>query len=130
MREEREVFSYRRVHQLDHRGSAAFAIGTRSRSPAGFVQEMETGAPHLHTVSCPALRWTLILFGWINVGLGTLGLFLPVMPTTVFVLLALWAFAKSSPRFHRWLWTHPRFGNTIRAWQTQGVIPIQLRIGG
>jgi len=65
----------------------------------------------------------LIAFGWLNVGLGMVGTVLPVMPTTVFLLIALWAFSKSSPRFHDWLYTHPRFGPVLRAWREERAIP-------
>jgi uncharacterized membrane protein YbaN (DUF454 family) len=68
-------------------------------------------------------RPLLIAFGWLNVGLGMVGAILPVMPTTVFMLMALWAFSKSSPRFHRWLYTHPRFGPVLQDWQQERAIP-------
>ncbi len=72
---------------------------------------------------CRAVRWGLIAFGGLNVGLGVVGMLLPVMPTTVFLLIALWAFSKSSLRFHRWLYEHPTLGRTLRAWHAHGVIP-------
>jgi uncharacterized protein len=68
-------------------------------------------------------RPALIAFGWLNVGLGMIGVVLPIMPTTVFMLIALWAFSKSSPQFHDWLYTHPRFGPVLQAWQLERAIP-------
>jgi uncharacterized membrane protein YbaN (DUF454 family) len=56
-------------------------------------------------------------------GLGTLGILLPGLPTTPFLVLAAWAFARSSRRFHAWLTTHPLFGPPIRRWQAHRVIP-------
>ena len=77
--------------------------------------------------NCTA-RWGLIAFGWLNVGLGMIGVVVPGMPTTVFLLIAVWAFSKSSIRFQRWLWEHPRFGPSIRAWHLHRVIPLQAKI--
>lgn len=57
------------------------------------------------------------------VGLGLVGVFLPLMPTTVFVLIAAWSFARSSPALHRWLREHPRFGESLRAWETHRGMP-------
>ena len=45
------------------------------------------------------------------------------MPTTVFVLVAAWAFARSSERWHRWLREHGRFGPTVRAWEAHRAMP-------
>jgi uncharacterized membrane protein YbaN (DUF454 family) len=76
----------------------------------------------------PGLRHGLIAFGWLNVGLGVIGAFLPVMPTTVFLLIALWAFSKSSPRFHAWLQGHPRLGPLIHDWHAHRVIPLRAKL--
>jgi uncharacterized membrane protein YbaN (DUF454 family) len=57
-----------------------------------------------------------------------LGMFLPVMPTTVFLLIALWAFSRSSRRFHHWLYTHPTLGRTLRDWHSHRVIPLGVKI--
>ncbi len=77
---------------------------------------------------CAPVRYGLIAFGWVNIGLGVVGMFLPVMPTTVFLLIALWAFSRSSQRFHHWLYTHPTLGRTLRDWHSHGVIPLRVKI--
>jgi uncharacterized membrane protein YbaN (DUF454 family) len=80
-----------------------------------------------------AMRYALLGLGWICVLLGILGVILPGMPGTVFLLIAVWAFFKSSNRLHRWLFDHPRWGRTIRAWHLHRAIPTTakaLAVGG
>lgn len=68
-------------------------------------------------------RRMYLLLGWLCVGLGLVGAVLPVMPTTVFLLIAAWAFSRSSPRWHNWLRDHPRFGSLIRGWEEHHAMP-------
>ena len=68
-------------------------------------------------------RQSYLLLGWTCVALGAIGLLLPVMPTTVFVLIAAWAFARSSPRLHLWLREHPHFGSSLRSWEDHRAMP-------
>ncbi len=86
----------------------------------------ENSLPHGDT--CPGVRHLLVAFGCLNVGLGIVGLLLPVMPTTIFLRIALWAFSRSSPRFHRWLWNHPRLGYHVRCWHRHRVIPMRAKV--
>ena len=58
--------------------------------------------------------------GWVAVGLGTAGVFIPGLPTTVFILIAFYCFSRSSPRFARWLTEHPRLGSTLRPFIANG----------
>jgi uncharacterized protein len=74
------------------------------------------------------MRWALMAFGIVNVSIGVVGMFLPGLPTTVFLLIALWAFSRSSLRFHAWLWNHPRLGPPIRDWHTYRVIPMKAKL--
>ena len=69
------------------------------------------------------MRTLFLLGGWACVSLGVLGIFLPVLPTTPFMILAAACFARSSPRFERWLLDHPRFGPTLREWRERGAVP-------
>ncbi|HHX8939933.1 TPA: DUF454 family protein [Yersinia enterocolitica] len=68
-------------------------------------------------------RWLLIALGWLAVILATLGVVLPLLPTTPFLLLAAWCFARSSPRFHHWLLYRSWFGSYIRTWQQHRALP-------
>ncbi|MBT7942589.1 MAG: YbaN family protein [Alphaproteobacteria bacterium] len=74
------------------------------------------------------LRWGLLAFGWLNVGLGMIGVLVPGMPTTVFLIIAVWAFSKSSARFQQWLWNHPKFGASLRLWHEHRVIPMKAKV--
>lgn len=59
----------------------------------------------------------------ISFSLGVIGLFLPLLPTTCFMLLAVWLASKGSPRFALWIRRHPRFGPPIQAWERERAIP-------
>lgn len=98
-------------------------IGT-SPCPVRAAAPVGPAVPYL----CAPVRYALVGFGCCNVALGVVGMFLPVMPTTVFLLIALWAFSKSSLRFHRWLYDHPRLGKPLREWHAEGVIPTRAKI--
>jgi uncharacterized protein len=63
------------------------------------------------------VRLCLFSFGILSVGLGTLGVFLPLLPTTPFLLLAAWCFLKSSERAHGWIYRQPLFGKALRDWE-------------
>lgn len=74
------------------------------------------------------LRIIYFTFGWLFFALGLLGAFLPVLPTTPFMLLALCMFAKSSQRFHHWLYHHRVFGPPLQTWQQHRVISCKAKI--
>ena len=76
----------------------------------------------------PARRFAYLVVGLLFVGLGVLGAVLPVLPTTPFLLVSLWAFSQSSARLERWLLEHPRFGPRLVAWRTQRVIPLPVKL--
>jgi|GEM_PF-423986 len=77
---------------------------------------------------CPPARWALLALGTLCTGLGIAGIILPGLPGTVFLLIALWAFSKSSTRLTLWLFTHPRFGRTVRAWHRDKAIPRPAKV--
>lgn len=67
-------------------------------------------------------RWLLLALAALSLGLGVIGIFVPGLPTTVFVLIAAWAAARSSPRLHRWLLRQRLFGPMIRDWHHGGTV--------
>ena len=76
----------------------------------------------------PFVRYAYLTLGWVCVGLGAIGVVVPGMPTVVFLLVAVWAFARSSERFHRWLLAHPRFGPPVVDWRSHGVIRRRAKV--
>lgn len=65
--------------------------------------------------------------GLVALLLGLIGVLLPLLPTTPFVLVAAWCFARSSQRLHRRLLAHRWFGPLIRDWEAYGVIPLKVK---
>jgi len=75
-----------------------------------------------------AKRIALIIVGISSLALGGLGVVLPLLPTTPFILVAAFAFAKSSDRLHRWLLDHDVFGPLITNWRYHGAISRNAKI--
>ena len=73
-------------------------------------------------------RIILLALGWGCVGLAFIGIFLPGIPTTPFLIVALWAFAQSSKKFHAWLLNHKRFGPILQNWESHRVVPRKAKI--
>jgi len=75
-------------------------------------------------------RWQRVLWlamGWASLLLGFVGLFLPLLPTVPFVLLAAWCFSHGSARWERWLLNHPRLGPPVRAWRENRSVPLRAK---
>jgi len=70
------------------------------------------------------MRPLLFILGWLLFGLGFIGAFVPVLPTTPLMLLALWCFARSSNRFHDWLYAHQVFGPPLQPHREHRLIPL------
>ncbi|MDO4709778.1 MAG: YbaN family protein [Pseudomonadota bacterium] len=68
------------------------------------------------------MRWFWFTCGWLMLVMAGIGAVLPVMPTTIFLILAVTCFARSSPRLEAWLLNHPRYGASLRAWKYQRAI--------
>ncbi|ATB39550.1 hypothetical protein CYFUS_004994 [Cystobacter fuscus] len=88
---------------------------------------MEPRSPSVDEERNQRFRPFFTAIGFICVGLGMLGAFLPLLPATPFLLLALWAFSRSSPRFHHWLYTHPHFGSRLQEWNQYGTVPVKVK---
>ena len=74
----------------------------------------------LKTTLGNGLLW---LAGAVGLVLAVIGAILPVMPTVPFLLITFTCWAKASPRFHAWLYRHPKFGKMMRDWQERRAIP-------
>jgi len=74
-----------------------------------------------------AMKAVYLSLGIFFFALGAIGAVVPGLPTTVFMLLALWAFARSSERFHDWLYHHPLFGPPLQEWHRYRVIPLRAK---
>lgn len=76
----------------------------------------------------PAVRFLWLVLGLLFTGLGVVGAFLPVMPTTVFLLIATFFFARSSPKFYNWLLNNRTFGPLIRDWRAGLGLPLRAKV--
>ncbi|VXC27495.1 Inner membrane protein YbaN [Pseudomonas sp. 8BK] len=76
----------------------------------------------------PALRYILLAIGWLSVALGVVGIFLPVLPTTPFLLLAAACFMRSSKRFYLWLVNHRQLGPWIVDYLEGQGIPLKGKV--
>lgn len=75
-----------------------------------------------------AVRYALLTLGWLCVVLGVVGIFVPVLPTTPFLLLAAACFVRSSRRFYLWLVGHPKLGPWIRDYLEGQGIPLKGKV--
>jgi len=87
------------------------------------IDEKPTDEAQSAVASARLHRAVYLSAGFVLLALGVIGAFLPVMPTTIFIILAAWCFGRSSPRLERWLLAHPRFGPSLTAWRREGAIP-------
>ena len=73
-------------------------------------------------------KWALILLGVISLILGVVGILIPLLPTTPFLLLSAWSFLRSSKKMHVWLLNHPWVGKYIRDFQEHKAITLRTKI--
>ncbi|MBY3787189.1 YbaN family protein [Photobacterium carnosum] len=74
------------------------------------------------TVKSRIIRYVLVAIGWVAVVLGVLGIFLPLLPTTPFLLLASACFMRGSPKLNKWLHQHPQLGPILVNWHQHGAV--------
>lgn len=73
------------------------------------------------------MRFLLLGIGWLSLLLGIIGIFLPLLPTTPFLLLSSACFMRASPRISNWLLAHPHFGPIIDNWQKNRAIDRKIK---
>ncbi|OGU10996.1 MAG: hypothetical protein A2075_03850 [Geobacteraceae bacterium GWC2_58_44] len=78
-------------------------------------------------VKSDLLRWILICIGWISIVGGIIGIFLPLVPTIPFLLLAAVCFSRSSERFHGWLVEHKHLGPMVRDYLAFRGVPLRAK---
>lgn len=74
------------------------------------------------------LRPVYFIVGMAMVALGIIGIFVPLMPTTTFLIIAAWCFARSSRRAEAWILNHPQFGPPIVAWRNNRAIARRYKL--
>jgi len=79
------------------------------------------------TLSHPWVRPLWLAAGALSLVAGFIGIFLPLLPTTPFVLLAAWCFSRGSARWERWLVNHPRLGPMVRDWREHRAVPLRAK---
>ena len=89
----------------------------------GQADAAATAAGEVGPSRSAAKRFLYKTLGLAMVGLAIAGVFLPLLPTTPFLLVAAWAFARSSPRLDAWLRNHPRLGPFLANWEERRAIP-------
>lgn len=73
-------------------------------------------------------RAAFIALGALSFALGAAGAFLPLLPTVPFLVLAVWCFARSSPRLERYILDHPRLGPPVHRWREHGVVSLRAKL--
>ena len=74
------------------------------------------------------MKWLLTILGCVSLGLGILGIFLPVLPTTPFLLLSAALFLRSHLGLYQWLMNHPKLGPYIKNFLEHKAIPLHVKI--
>lgn len=73
------------------------------------------------------LRWLWLACGALSLATGVVGIVLPLLPTTPFVLLAAFCFSRGSKKYERWLLMHHHFGPVVREWRAHRAVPLRAK---
>jgi uncharacterized membrane protein YbaN (DUF454 family) len=92
------------------------------------VDRTEAPSAAVEAAGSPRRRFVYATLGWVFFALGVVGVILPIVPTTPFMLLALWAFSNSSQRFHDWLYHHRVFGPPLQRWRRERTVPAWSKV--
>ena len=103
-------------------------INLFSNSYISVVEGMVKESDQTKIVSNKIFRYLLIIAGTIFLGLGIIGIFLPVLPTTPFLLLAAACYARSSKRFYNWLMNNRWFGTYIKNYREGRGVPLKVKV--
>jgi uncharacterized membrane protein YbaN (DUF454 family) len=87
--------------------------------PSNTMNQAEISAPMPRW-----LRWVWLVCGVLCMATAVVGIVLPLLPTTPFVLLAAYCFSRGSQRYEHWLLAHPRFGPVVRNWRENHAVPL------
>lgn len=89
---------------------------------------MEGNSKQRAKTSNQLLKWILITAGTIFIGIGIIGIFIPILPTTPFLLLAAACYARSSTRFYNWLMNNKLIGAYIKNYREKRGIPLKIKV--
>ena len=77
----------------------------------------------LNTSSLKLKKYTYISLGWLSFCIGFIGMFLPLLPTVIFWIIAVWFWSKGSPKLMERVYQNPKHGASIKAFMHHGVVP-------
>ena len=112
-----------------HRDDLAPRVGNGCPVLDAASDALDTGAEDSGSVTLSSHRRVLFnVLGLVSVGVGAVGVFVPGLPTTVFLLIASYFFSRSSPRLKNWLWTRPVLGESLRRISRGERAPFRTRL--
>ncbi len=111
-----------------HRSPSTPDDGVRAATPDADPGAWIDYSAEMRVHRNPALRWTFRALGLTALAFGVVGAFVPGLPTTVWILVATFFFARSSPRFYNWVLNHPWFGRLVRDFRAGLGVPLWVKV--